>query len=196
MQAPKRKRNLKIPRLVRRRCIWYNISAMSKNIFEIERKFLIRRPDRDWLCRHASASQITQTYLKIVPGESARVRKRVYGDHISYTHTMKQKISDMRRVEREIEISQEEYEKLLKQAHPARRTIEKERWVLNYHNQAFEIDLFPFWEKQAYLELELESEEQEIDFPPDIEILREVTADKRYTNAALAKEIPDEDEKE
>lgn len=165
-------------------------------MYEIERKFLIRRPERRWLEQHAQGSRITQTYLLAVPGKSARVRKRVYEDHVSYTYTVKQKLSDLRRIEKEREISRDEYEMLLTQADPNRRTIEKERWVLKYLNQAFEIDLFPFWSKQAYMELELSGEDQHIDFPPVVEVLREVTGDKRYTNSALAKEIPEEDEKE
>ena len=165
-------------------------------MYEIERKFLIRRPERRWLEQHAQGSRITQTYLLAVPGKSARVRKRVYEDHVSYTYTVKQKLSNLRRIEKEREISRDEYELLLTQADPNRRTIEKERWVLKYLNQAFEIDLFPFWSKQAYMELELSEEDQHIDFPPDVEVLREVTGDKRYTNSALAKEIPEEDEKE
>lgn len=165
-------------------------------MYEIERKFLIRRPERRWLEQHAQGSRITQTYLLAVPGKSARVRKRVYEDHVSYTYTVKQKLSNMRRIEKEREISRDEYEMLLTQADPNRRIIEKERWVLKYLNQAFEIDLFPFWSKQAYMELELNAEDQHIDFPPDIEVLREVTGDKRYTNSALAKKIPAEDEKE
>lgn len=165
-------------------------------MYEIERKFLIRRPERRWLEQHAQGSRITQTYLLAVPGKSARVRKRVYEDHVSYTYTVKQKLSDLRRIEKEREISRDEYEMLLTQADPNRRTIEKERWVLKYLNQAFEIDLFPFWSKQAYMELELSEEDQHIDFPPVVEVLREVTGDKRYTNSALAKEIPEEDEKE
>ena len=165
-------------------------------MYEIERKFLIRRPEHRWLEQHAQGSKISQTYLKAAYGESARVRKRVYEDHVSYTHTVKQKLSDLRRIEKEREIARDEYEALLAQADPDRRTIEKERWVLKYQNQAFEIDLFPFWSKQAYMELELNAEDQHIDFPPDIEVLREVTGDKRYTNSALAKTIPAEDEKE
>ena len=43
----------------------------------------------------------------------------------------------------------------------------------------------------------LTKEEQEgmfIDFPPELERIREVTGDRRYTNRALAREIPEEDE--
>ena len=39
----------------------------------------------------------------------------------------------------------------------------------------------------------MENEEQVVDLPPQIHILREVTEDVRYTNAALALHIPMED---
>ena len=102
----------------------------------------------------------------------------------------------MRQVERERDLTEEEYNTLLRSADPERKEIRKERWVLEYHGQMFEIDLFPFWKRQAYLELELSDESQEIDFPPEIEIIREVTGDRRYTNRGLALEIPPEEEKE
>ena len=46
---------------------------------------------------------------------------------------------------------------------------------------------------EAELEVELESEDEELQLPDWIEVIREVSADKRYTNSALAKEIPDEE---
>lgn len=187
---------LPIVRLVPWQSLWYNTAAMKNDHYEIERKFLIRRPDRQWLEKHAAGSKITQTYLTSLQGGSARVRRREYADHVSYTHTVKQKVNELRRIETEREISREEYEELLTQADPERHSIEKERWVLLFQNQAFEIDVFPFWSKQAYMELELGTEEQEIVFPPEIEVLREVTGDKRYNNSSLAREIPAEDTKE
>ena len=65
--------------------------------------------------------------------------------------------------------------------------------MLPYEGQVFELDLFPFWEKQAYLEIELESEDQKIVFPPMLDIVREITYDARYTKSALAKSIPAEE---
>ena len=143
---------------------------------------------------HALGSRIRQTYLLAEPGTTERVRMRSAGDTVCYTHTIKRKLSAMRRLEDEQEIGSEEYQRLLERADPERNTIEKERWVLPYLGQNFEIDVFPFWKNQAYLELELRDETQEIIFPPEITILREVTEDKRYTNAALARQIPAEDE--
>ncbi len=169
---------------------------MNMDHFEIERKFIIRRPSRQFLEKHGSATEIVQTYLLGNPGETTRVRKRWNREATWYTLTIKSRVNAMRRIERVLDINEEEYQELLKTADPERRPLQKERWVLEYHEQMFEIDLFPFWEKQAYLELELRDESQEIDFPPEIEIIREVTDDGRYTNRALAREIPPEDEKE
>ena len=169
---------------------------MNDEHFEIERKFLILRPARDYLERYAEGTEITQTYLLAAPGETERVRRRGRDGRYVYTHTSKLKLSDLRRIEREEEITEAEYQALLERADPEARPIEKERWVLNYRGQSFEIDLFPFWQRQAYLELELENEDQEIAFPPEITILREVTDDPRYTNSALARTIPEEEASE
>ena len=172
----------------------YNFSIMSNEHFEIERKFIIRRPDLSYLEANGEATEILQTYLLGKPGESARVRKRWNRDGVRYYYTAKTRLNDMRQIERERELSEAEYDELLKTADPSRRPIRKQRWVVEYRGQMFEIDLFPFWKKQAYLELELLDEEQPIDFPPELSLIREVTGDGRYTNRSLAREIPEEDE--
>lgn len=49
-----------------------------------------------------------------------------------------------------------------------------------------EIDLFPFWKDRAFCEVELAREEETVNLPPWLEVIREVTDDPRYTNASLA----------
>lgn len=93
-------------------------------------------------------------------------------------------------MEYEREISADEYGALLERADESRVPIEKERYCLDYENQLFEIDIYPFYTDRAIMEIELENEEQKILFPPEIKIIREVTEDGRYTNKALAKTIP------
>lgn len=160
--------------------------------FEIERKYLIRRPSETLLAATAEASRITQTYLLAEPGTTERVRKRGKNGVYTYTHTRKTKLSDLRRIEDEEEVSAEVYAQLLQRADPQRRVIEKTRWVFSYRGQVFELDVFPFWKEQAYLEIEIEHEAQEVILPPWIEVIREVTDDPRYTNAALSIAIPEE----
>ncbi len=169
---------------------------MQTEPYEIERKFLIRYPDLTLLAAAGERSDIIQTYLLAEPGCTERVRKRIREDVCVYTHTVKEKLSNLRRIEREREITEEEYNGLLLRADPARKPISKARYCVPYRGQMLEIDVFPFWKQQAYLEIELKDERDEIEIPPFVEIIREVTDDGRYTNAALAESIPPEETEE
>ena len=156
---------------------------------EIERKYLIGMPDAALLERLPS-SAIEQVYILSSEGGRERIRRRDYGGRVEYTHTVKTRLSDLTRVENECEIEAAEYAALREKADPQRCILRKRRYLYEYAEQCFEIDVFPFWDDRALMELELSGEEQEIALPPGIAILKEVTSDKRYTNAAIAREIP------
>lgn len=164
---------------------------MNNTGFEIERKYLIRRPADTWLEEYAEGSDIVQTYLNTdAPGHSDRVRKRSGAEGTVYTHTEKKRLSALRREEKEQEITEEEYLELLKRADPRRCIIYKRRYVLIYKGQSFEIDVYPFWNDRAVMEIELEDEAIPVELPADISVIKEITEDKRYTNASLARAIP------
>ena len=166
---------------------------MNQNGYEIERKYLIRRPAEAWLEENCQGSDIIQTYLKTDDtGHSDRVRRREGKNGVVFTHTRKRRTSDLRREEQEREINEAEYQALLRRADPERRSIEKRRYVLAYGGKEFEIDVYPFWLDKAVMEIELTDEEEPVALPPEIEIIRDVTADRRYTNASLARAIPEE----
>ena len=157
--------------------------------YEMERKFLIEYPDVDWLesnplCRKI---HIDQTYLKSADGEEIRLRRRGEMGQYVYYETHKRPIDGMKRLSTEKRLSSSEYRRLLKNADPTRRTIRKTRYCLTYENQYFEIDVYPFWKDQAILEIELRDEDEAITFPPELHVIREVTGDPSYKNAALAK---------
>ena len=155
-------------------------TGMDDIPYEIERKFLIRMPDLLWLASVAERSHIRQTYLlNERKGTSERVRSRAAQGRTVYTHTQKTHVSDMRRIEVEREIGQSEYERLLLKADPERKPIEKDRYCLR--------------SEQAVLEIELTDESQSFPWPEGIVCIREVTEDRRYTNSALARRIPEEE---
>ena len=64
--------------------------------------------------------------------------------------------------------------------------IRKDRYCLTEDSQYFEIDIYPFWNDRAILEIELTDPEEEIRFPKMLKVIREVTEDENYKNAALA----------
>lgn len=165
----------------------------SKLPLEIERKFLIEYPDKKLLeeLSGGNFSDISQTYLVGEKGTSERVRARTKDGVTVYTHNTKIKLSSMKRIELEDEIGSEEYEKLLLRADPKCKTIEKVRYCVPHGGYVFEIDVFPFWSDKAFMEVEMQSEDAEVNLPDFVKIIREVTDDNRYTNHALAIELPE-----
>ncbi|MCD7784745.1 MAG: AAA family ATPase [Oscillospiraceae bacterium] len=156
---------------------------------EIERKYLIEYPDITWLESNPNCQrvEIIQTYLKCDPGEEVRVRQRGIGGNYIYFKTTKRNISDIKRVEVEKRLSQSEYLKLLMEADTTRRQIRKMRYCLTYEGQYFEIDVYPFWDDKAIVEIELSDENAEINFPEQLKVIKEVTGDESYKNSSLAK---------
>ena len=156
---------------------------------EIERKFLIAYPDLTELEKlpNCQRVEIIQTYLSAPEGEECRVRQRGADGNYIYIQTTKKKVTGMKRVEVERRLTKDEYLRLLMEADPDCRPIRKTRYCLTYDNQYFEIDVYPFWDDQAILEIELNNEQDAIRFPHEIEVIREVTEDDSYKNISLAR---------
>ena len=154
--------------------------------YEIERKFLVKLPDTDTLDVKRKIG-ITQTYLKKGEnGEQRRVRRITEGENTVYTYTEKLFITPVTRKEMEYEIDESEYNRLIVQACEEYSPINKVRYCFEYINQLFELDVYPFSDSLAIMELELDSEAQTIVFPDNVTVLKEVTDNSSYSNASLA----------
>lgn len=157
--------------------------------YEIERKFLIEYPDIATLEKRADCQkvEIIQTYLKATEDEEIRVRQRGANGSYIYFKTIKKKVTDTIRVEVEERLSQAEYLRLLMDADTSMHQIRKTRYCLTYKSQYFEIDIYPFWKDRAIVEIELLSEQEQIQIPKFIKIIKEVTDDNSYKNVSLAR---------
>lgn len=161
---------------------------------EIERKYIIAIPALRDMERMEGyrASDIEQIYL-----ESSlvthRIRRRKYSEGCVYTETVKRRIDGMSAEESEREISAEEYEglkaKMTRGSHPVRKI----RHEFLFEGQLFEIDVYPFWRESCIMETELKSRLDKPALPPFIRIIREVTGDKRYSNASLSHTVMPEE---
>ena len=170
-------------------------SLFAAPTYEIEHKYLIKMPDTDALahlpdCRILS---ITQTYLLAPKGETRRVRRVAEGERVRFVETRKRRVTALRAVEDEHEITEAAYGELLQLANPLAHPIEKTRYRVPYAGHVVEIDVYPFWQDRAIAEIEVESEEEAVALPDLIKVIREVTADVRYKNANLAVSVPYED---
>lgn len=153
-------------------------------------KYLIKMPSEDLLST-IEGSEIEQIYITASEKyDGERVRKRKYADKTVYTHTKKKRLTAMSAIEDETEISEDEYLRLAENIESGTNPIIKKRYVLPYRGYAFEIDVYSFWSDIAVMEVELPSETAKFELPPEISVLRDVTADSRYKNHALAKRVP------
>ena len=150
-------------------------------------KFLVEHPDIAQLesmpaCKRVD---IVQTYLCGTGDGTTDIRRRGLDGHYIYYKT-EQRRAGGEIVENEKRLTEDEYTELLKLADPSLRPLEKQRYYLINENQYFDIDVYPFWDDRAVLEIELSHDGEEIHFPDCIKLIKDVTNDPEYTNYALA----------
>ena len=166
---------------------------MKKQI-ETERKYLIKMPDLSYLrgILGYTESDITQIYLNSEPGKTHRVRKREYSDKTVYIENRKTRLTRVSVIEEEREITAPEFESLSLKIANGSHPVLKKRLTLPYNGYTLEVDIYPQWKSTAVLEVELESEDASPEFPPEIEIIKEVTGEKRYSNHSMSFDFPEE----
>lgn len=165
---------------------------------EIERKFLVKFP-KSWSALAElfdgihDVKRITQTYLVPEKGEpAARIRKTVEGlsgdtDTVYHFNQKKPTGDTGTHEETEYEISEKEYQVSLKKANPSKCAVEKTRFVFDWHDQRFELDVFKGHLKGlAIMEIELDDKDDTVELPPFINVIKEVTKDRRFNNFSLA----------
>lgn len=164
---------------------------------ETERKYLIKHPDTAYLrtldgCR---VMDMVQTYLDRLPDEpqtERRVRTITENGVTVYVYTKKSPRARLSRFEDEREVTREEYDLLRKDAYSE---LLKTRYAFPFAGHVMEIDVYPpeiggeVFEGYAILEVEMDDPDETVEFPEFLEIVREVTDDRRYHNKTLAKKL-------
>ena len=156
---------------------------------EIERKYLIEMPNLDLLKDTYTLNKVSiiQTYLESSSGVERRVRQRGTVGTYSYYYTEKRG-EGIERIETEKKITKDEYLDYLMEADTSLKQIRKDRYCFVYENSYIELDIYPFWQNYAVVEVELTNKEEKVELPPEIVVIKEVTEDKRFKNSSLAKE--------
>ncbi len=147
--------------------------------YEIERKFLVR--DEKWRAAACPALSIRQGYLTRNGSLSLRVR---IIDRARATLTLKSAVAEIRRLEFEYDIPLADGAILLGLREGG--LIEKLRYKLPWQDLVWEIDVFQ-GENQGLVVAEIELPHEDKVFEKPDWLGREVTSDRRYSNASLAK---------
>lgn len=159
---------------------------------EIERKFLIKKPSEKQLkeLKYSSHTNIIQTYLKAENKTERRIRQRGNNkDGFTFYYTEKTDIAPGERLEVERRISEKEYINYLSEADINLHQIAKTRYCFLHKKKFFELDIYPFSDEYAILEIELKNIKDEFSMPSFVEVIKEVTDDENFKNINLAKTL-------
>lgn len=154
-------------------------------------KYLIKMPDLAALKRDYSPDsfEMMQTYLRQTnPNVERIVRQQSNSDgSVSmYFYTEKRAKSETERWETEKPITAKHYIKYLMESDTSLRAVIKTRYRIGYKGQCFDIDIYPFSKSRALMEIKVPVETKEIELPPEIELIMDVTDNKNYKNRQLA----------
>lgn len=152
-----------------------------------KKKYLIAMPDMAQLAAtyNAATLDMMQTYLqKTQPRVERRVRQQRNGTEYLYFYTEKHLMEDGTKWDTERPISLKEYVQYLMEGDPALHQVHKMKYRFTYRSQRFEIDVYPFSEDKAIMFRYAGSDNVEL--PPEITVLRDVTDDPEYKNRQLA----------
>ncbi|WP_315257339.1 AAA family ATPase [Segatella oulorum] len=136
---------------------------------------------------HCIESEITQTYLVAEPGCEVRLRRRAWQGKNVYVHTTKKNLANGEELVTERQIRSNLYQSLLQQADPYRQEIQKTRKSFIWKGQYFELDNFqrPV-SGLMILETKGITEQEAVNFPPFIKVVKDVTGDAHYYNYNIA----------
>lgn len=163
---------------------------------EIERKFIVAKPNFRILAkeREYKRYEIVQIYLTGAAGATHRIRKRSSSFDTVYTETVKVRIDSMSAYEDEREISESDFLTLSHKIADGTRPISKVRHSFEYAGLTVELDEYPEWKNTCIMEIELPTREENVKIPDFINVIREVTGDRAYSNAGMSRDFPKEDE--
>lgn len=164
------------------RIIGQSVPAVKKQ------KYLIEKPDLDMLMDRYKAFPIdmTQTYLAGSDKNcEIRVRKQNGGNGTLYFYTEKKVMADGSKWVTERPITHKEYLSFIKNCDPSLNPVQKKKYRMIYKEHRIEIDVYPFSKNRAIM-FAYVPEEKEIELPPEIKIVQDVTEDRKYKNRMLA----------
>ena len=161
-----------------------NVLGLPQPVTE-ERKYLVEVTGQ---LPETIDSDILQTYLVSEPGTEVRLRRRSWpSGKVVNVHNTKKRTAPGEQIETERQVENALYESLLQQADPYRQSISKLRQSFIWKGQYFELDTYrgPL-EGLVILETKGIADAEDVNFPPFICVIKEITGNKEYYNYNLA----------
>lgn len=161
--------------------------------YTYQKKLLIEKPTQEVINQFMESIKTTkisivQNYLHTFDAKVERkiVQRSLNGEYSYYFVEMRDNNNLSRSIKRRI-IGPREYKENMHNSNAHLHQIVKDRYCFIYNGIAYRMDLYPFDDKKAMLEVMVSSEGYEnVKVPEFIKVIRDVTEDLRYRNYAIA----------
>lgn len=167
---------------------------------EIEIKWLVdANSARRFLARPGSTIVVNMPIMQVYLKDGSRIRMRGAESTKFFSHTVKTELRPGVSIEEERSITEEEFNILLaRKADPLGKPIEKIRHMFIWNNRYWELDEFtmvggPFFvmetelsTDEAHLVTTDKDKKSNVDTPPFLRMLRDVTLDTAFKNKTMA----------
>lgn len=154
-----------------------------------QRKYLIQKPSLEQLAQYTSFSvtHVMRTYLN---QSDSGVERRILqvgqnGDFVYY-YSERRALPNGEVVEQEEHIDEKNYLALLMDADTRFHPLGCKQISFIYHNQNFRIDLYPFSQDRAVMQIDLTTASPQAVLPDFLSVLRDVTDDPAYRSYAIS----------
>lgn len=156
-----------------------------------QRKYLIEKPSLEQLAQHTSFSvtNVMRTYLNQSEfGAERRILQVGQNGDFVYYYSERRILANGEIAEQEEHIDEKNYLALLMDADTRFHPLGCKQISFIYCNQNFRIDLYPFSDDHAVMQLDLTSVSEGIVLPDFLSVIREVTDDPSYRSYAISLE--------
>jgi len=160
---------------------------------EFQRKFLVKPLDFSQITQlpvsRVEIFDVEETFLKTADGTEAKVRRRGQNGSFVYMHSIRYPKKNGQRVERKRQISGREYVNLVSSlADSSLKPVKKRRACFVYNTQSYVLDtLIEPVNGPTFLRIEAENITQQVDIPPFLELVKEVTGHADFSSLRIAK---------
>lgn len=158
----------------------------EENKTYVEKKYLISMPDVEQLLKnkHCRKVHVKQHYIiDETKQEKEKIVLRRENDKNFYY-----KVNKKNNVKYSKAISADEYINKLEDENNRFYHIYKDRYYYIFDSRCIKIDIFPFWNNKAILEVDILNNRENIKLPKFINVIEEVTENENYKNYFLAEE--------
>ena len=157
-------------------------------------RFIFNEPDN----LKRETFEVEEVYLLKPNKECIECKIRSRGKEDSFTYIQETRsIINGEEIIMKRQITAREYIQLLDQKDGSMKQIDKKRHCFIFKNQNFVVDVFSDIEgRPTILRIETHEKSDEVEIPPFVKVLREVTDDKEYATYEMAQkkyEMPNED---